>query len=164
MAARRHSTFNKIKATCDELEITAMMRFKYYWNKEIICQFYATLYFDTNGQRLLWMTDGNRCVITVREFARMLGLEHQLTMETMFAWCCDTSQCQDVILSNKRCQNEKMGIDVFDEFPLPVPPLDDDPFYSLSAVDIAAIEAAPDDDEASGSEYEDEEEGKDDDK
>jgi hypothetical protein len=81
MAARRHSTFNKIKATCDELEITAMMRFKYYWNKEIICQFYATLYFDTNGQRLLWMTDGNRCVITVREFARMLGLEHQLTME-----------------------------------------------------------------------------------
>jgi hypothetical protein len=84
--------------------------------------------------------------------------------KSMFAWCRDTSQCQDVILSNKRCQNEKMGIDVFDEFPLPVPPLDDDPFYSLSAVDIVAIEAAPDDDEASGSEYEDEEEGKDDDK
>jgi hypothetical protein len=27
------------------------------------------------------MTDGHRCVITVREFAWMLGLEHQLTME-----------------------------------------------------------------------------------
>jgi hypothetical protein len=27
------------------------------------------------------MTDGQRCVITVREFARMLGLEHQLTMD-----------------------------------------------------------------------------------
>jgi hypothetical protein len=27
------------------------------------------------------MTDGQQCVITVHEFARMLGLEHQLTME-----------------------------------------------------------------------------------
>jgi hypothetical protein len=26
------------------------------------------------------MTDGQRCVITVHEFARMLGLEHRLTM------------------------------------------------------------------------------------
>jgi hypothetical protein len=44
MAARRHSVFDKIKATCDELEMTKMMSFKYDWNKEIICQFYATLY------------------------------------------------------------------------------------------------------------------------
>jgi hypothetical protein len=58
MAARRHSVFNKIKATCDELEMTEMMSFKYDWNKEIICQFYATLYFDADGQMLLWMTDG----------------------------------------------------------------------------------------------------------
>jgi hypothetical protein len=33
------------------------------------------LYFDPDGQRLLWMTDEQRCVMTVREFARMLGLE-----------------------------------------------------------------------------------------
>jgi hypothetical protein len=66
----------KIKATCDELEMTKMMCFKYSWNKEIIFQFHATLYFDADGQRLLWMTDGQQCVITGREFARMLGLEH----------------------------------------------------------------------------------------
>jgi hypothetical protein len=36
-----------------------------------------------------------------------------------------------------------------------VPPLDDDPFTSLSAADLATMEAAPDDDEeASDSEYE----------
>jgi hypothetical protein len=29
MAARRHSAFNKIKATCDELKMTEMMSFKY---------------------------------------------------------------------------------------------------------------------------------------
>jgi hypothetical protein len=48
MTARRHSTFNKIKATCDELGMIEMMSFKYHWNKEIICQFYATLYFDAD--------------------------------------------------------------------------------------------------------------------
>jgi hypothetical protein len=50
-----------------------------------------------------------------------------------------------------------MGIDEFDEFPLPMPPLDDDPFASLSTVDIAAMEATPDVDEATDSEYEEEE-------
>jgi hypothetical protein len=50
-------------------------------------------------------------------------------LKSMFAWCCDTRQCQDVLLSNQRRQNEKLGID---EFPLLVPPLDDDPFTSLS--------------------------------
>jgi hypothetical protein len=82
MTTRRHSVFNKIKATCDELEMTEMMCFNYDWNKEIIYQFYATLYFDADGQRLLWMTYGQRCEITLHEFARMLGLEHQLSMET----------------------------------------------------------------------------------
>jgi hypothetical protein len=46
MTNKRHTIFNQIKATCDELEMTKMMSFKYDWNKEIICHFYATLYFD----------------------------------------------------------------------------------------------------------------------
>jgi hypothetical protein len=58
MAARKHSVFDKIKATYDELEMIEMMCFKYSWNKEIIYQFYATLYFDLDGYRLLWMTNG----------------------------------------------------------------------------------------------------------
>jgi hypothetical protein len=60
-----------------------------------------------------------------------------------------------MLLSNQRRQNKKMGID---ELSLPVPPLDDDPFATLSAADIAAMEAAPDTDEASGIEYEDDDE------
>jgi hypothetical protein len=81
MATRRHSIFNQIKATCDESEITKMMSFKYNWNKKIICQFYATLYFDADVQKLMWMTDGQQYEITIQGFARLLGLEHQLTME-----------------------------------------------------------------------------------
>jgi hypothetical protein len=44
-----------------------------------------------------------------------------------------------------------------------VPPLDDDPFASLSAADIATMEVVPDDDaDGSNSEYEEEEEGEED--
>jgi hypothetical protein len=56
-----------------------------------------------------------------------------------------------------------MDIDKFDEFPLPVPPFDNDPFATLSAANIAAMEAAPDANEASSSEYEDDDDGDDDD-
>jgi hypothetical protein len=81
MASRRHTIFNQIKATCDELELTKIMSFKYASNKEIICQFYVTFYFDVDEQKLMWMTDGQRYEITVRGYAHLLGLEHQLTME-----------------------------------------------------------------------------------
>jgi hypothetical protein len=57
-------------------------------------------------------------------------------LKSMFAWCHDTRQCQDVTLSNQRHLSEKMGIDEFDEFTLPVPPFDDDPFASLSTMDL----------------------------
>jgi hypothetical protein len=80
MASRRHTIFNQIKATCDESKLTKVMSFKYDWNKEIICQFYATFYFDANAQKLLWMTNGQQYEITVRGFAQLLGLEHQLEM------------------------------------------------------------------------------------
>jgi hypothetical protein len=73
-------------------------------------------------------------------------------LKSMFAWCRDTRQRQDVILSNQRRISEKMGIE---EFSSPVPPLDDDPFASLSTGDIVAMEAADDNTEdGSGSEYE----------
>jgi hypothetical protein len=51
-----------------------------------------------------------------------------------------------------------MGIDEFDEFPLPMPPLDDDPFASLSAADLATMKVDDDDaEDGSRSEYEEEE-------
>jgi hypothetical protein len=78
-------------------------------------------------------------------------------LKSMFTWCRDTCQHQDILLSNQRRQNEKMGIDEFEELPIHVPPLDEDPFASLLATDITSMEAAPDADEASDSEYEIEE-------
>jgi hypothetical protein len=63
-----------------------------------------------------------------------------------------------VILSNQRRLSKKIGIDKFDEFPLLVLLLDDDPFASISTADLAAMEAN-DAEGGSGSEYEEEDEG-----
>jgi hypothetical protein len=76
LATKKNPSFDKIKATCDELEMTKMMSFKYDWNEEIISQFYATFYFDAKGQKIMWMTVGQQYEYTVHHFARMLGLEH----------------------------------------------------------------------------------------
>jgi hypothetical protein len=84
-------------------------------------------------------------------------------LKSLFAWCHDSRQHQDVLLSNQRRQNEKLGIDDFDEFPLLVPPLDDDPFASLSTANITAMEAALNDADRPRSKYEEEEEGEEDD-
>jgi hypothetical protein len=80
-------------------------------------------------------------------------------LKHIFGWCRDTRQRQDVILNNQHRQNEHMGITDFDEFSLPEPPLVDCPFASLYGADGATMEAAPDDNVASSSAYEEEEEG-----
>jgi hypothetical protein len=84
MASRRHTIFDKTKATCDELEMIKMMSFKYNCNDEIICQFYSNLYIDVDGQRLMWMTDSQVYEITVRRFAHLLGLDLEFTL-SMFS-------------------------------------------------------------------------------
>jgi hypothetical protein len=64
-------------------------------------------------------------------------------LKSMFAWCRDTHQCQDVLLSNQRRQNKKMG-----------PFADENPFASLFTANLATMEAAPADDDDDSSEYE----------
>jgi hypothetical protein len=39
------------------------------------------LHFDADGQKLIWMTNGQKYESTIHRFAWMPGLEHQLTME-----------------------------------------------------------------------------------
>jgi hypothetical protein len=76
METQRNPHLNQIKAACDQLEMTKMMSFKYDWNKEVIYQFYSTLYFDADGQKLIRMIDMCQYEITMRQFACLLGLEH----------------------------------------------------------------------------------------
>jgi hypothetical protein len=63
-------------------------------------------------------------------------------LKSMFCICQDTQQREDIPLSNQCLQNEKLGIDEFDAFPLVEPSLDEDPFASLTHTDLAAMGAA----------------------
>jgi hypothetical protein len=82
MKNKRNRYFDDIKVACDTLELTNMMCFKYDWNNEIIFLFYSTLFFDIDGQRMIWMTDKQKYEVITREFAILLGLEHHLEMPT----------------------------------------------------------------------------------
>jgi hypothetical protein len=82
-------------------------------------------------------------------------------LKSIFYMFQDTRQHQDVLIS-KHHQNDKLGLNEFDEFPLHEPPLDEDPFSFISPTDLSAMGDAPtaDDD---GNEYEDDEDDEDDD-
>jgi hypothetical protein len=62
-------------------------------------------------------------------------------LKSMFRMCQDTRQRQDILLSNQHLQNEKINIDEIDDFPFVEPPLDGDPFASLTLTDLAAMGA-----------------------
>jgi len=49
------------------------MGFKHSWNREIIAQFFATIYFGyvANERAMIWMTEGEKYHITYPTFASM---------------------------------------------------------------------------------------------
>jgi hypothetical protein len=82
-------------------------------------------------------------------------------LKSMFHMCRDTRQRQDILLSNQRHLHQKFKLEEFDEFPMVDPPLDDDPFASLTPTELAPMGvAAPgplnddDDDDDGSSDYE----------
>jgi hypothetical protein len=74
MRKKKDASFNKILEACDIHGITNIMQFWYNWNKEIISELYATLYFDNKERIFMWMTDGQMFSIKLSQFAEILGL------------------------------------------------------------------------------------------
>lgn len=75
--------FNEIIRVCSEKRIKHLMGFKHSWNKEVISQFYATVffgYYEENGEReraMHWMTEGQRFHVTFSNFASILRVGHE---------------------------------------------------------------------------------------
>jgi hypothetical protein len=59
MRKKKGATFNRILQTCDFHGITNLLQLRYNWNKEVISEFYATLFFDKKERIFMWMTDGH---------------------------------------------------------------------------------------------------------
>ena len=66
---------NEIISACADKKIKKLMGFKHDRNKEVIAQFYATVYFGyIDGDRaMFWMTEGTLYRITYPRFARLFG-------------------------------------------------------------------------------------------
>lgn len=61
---------------CAEKRIKHLLGFRQHWNKEIIAQFYATVFFGYQGSEraMFWMTEGAQHSITYSGFASLLKL------------------------------------------------------------------------------------------
>ncbi|RLM66450.1 uncharacterized protein C2845_PM16G03130 [Panicum miliaceum] len=69
--------FDEIIDACKNKDVYNIMGFKYNWNNEIIAQFYATFYFEEDGdvRWVHWMTEGKWYKINYFEFAAMFGFD-----------------------------------------------------------------------------------------
>jgi hypothetical protein len=58
MRKKKDANFNRILEACDFHGISNILQFQYNWKKEIIAEFYATLFLDKKERIFRWMTNG----------------------------------------------------------------------------------------------------------
>ena len=66
MIRKNNAIFNEVIGACAEKRIRHLMGFRHGWNREIIAQFYATVFFrhHEGETAMLWMTEEERYQIT----------------------------------------------------------------------------------------------------
>ena len=69
------SVVNEVIAKCRDFGLRQIMAFKYNWNTEIICQFYASYYYRASDNTIHWTTEGEHYFIDYMTFSRLLGLD-----------------------------------------------------------------------------------------
>ncbi|RLN29558.1 putative copia-like retroelement [Panicum miliaceum] len=76
MVRKNDSIFDQVIAACAEKRIKHLMGFKHSWNREIIAQFYAAVYFGhyQNERAIFWMTEEERYHITFPAFVSQFRL------------------------------------------------------------------------------------------
>jgi hypothetical protein len=78
MRNRKDIHFKRILDACDFHGITDLLLFHHNWNREVITEFYATLFFDKKERIFMSMTNGRRFHIKLTQFAQILGLSSQV--------------------------------------------------------------------------------------
>jgi hypothetical protein len=63
----------RLVADLDAWRLLPLMTFQHNWNDEIICQFYAILWIDSQNLVLHWLTQGVHYRCDYRTFSRLLG-------------------------------------------------------------------------------------------
>jgi hypothetical protein len=81
MERKNNLSFDEVIQACEAKGIKALMGFKQHWNKELIAQFYATVYFgyvpkeDGRSDRaMFWMTEGESHHLSFSNFLTLFRL------------------------------------------------------------------------------------------
>ena len=75
MEKKKSAVFTEVIEACKHHGIYNIMAFEKPWNQEVILQFYSTVYFDQENDKMEWMTNGKRYTITLDRFATLLKLK-----------------------------------------------------------------------------------------
>jgi hypothetical protein len=78
--------FNEIISACEDKKNKALMGFKKNWNKELIAQFYATMYFGSiEGDRaMFWMTEGKYYKVKFNQFVWYSSLTSMMSISQRY--------------------------------------------------------------------------------
>lgn len=68
-----NSDVDDVIAACKRFNLYNLMGFKYDWNREIILQFFATYYCNSETDEIHWLTEGRHYKMDFVTFARLLG-------------------------------------------------------------------------------------------
>jgi hypothetical protein len=81
MERKNNPIFDKVIQACEAKGIKALMGFKQHWNKELIAQFYVTMYFDyvpkedgRSDRAMFWMTEGESHHLSFSNFLTLFRL------------------------------------------------------------------------------------------
>jgi hypothetical protein len=75
MESKHDPIFDSVIAACTVKYLRDILALKKNWNKEVIAQFYATVYFEEHGdtRKFYWMTESQWYEVSYAQFARLLG-------------------------------------------------------------------------------------------
>ena len=82
MANLGNEICDEVAQMCQDRHIKDIMGFQHDWNKEVIAQFYATIYFghdseNSNERTIYWITEGHHYQCSYTSFCRYLRLDDQ---------------------------------------------------------------------------------------
>ena len=77
MANLGHEICDEVAQMCENRHIKDIMGFQHDWNKEVISQFYATVYFghdpeNGNKRTIYWMTEGHHYQCSYTSFCQLI--------------------------------------------------------------------------------------------
>jgi len=75
----------QIYNTCKTQGIYHLMKFRHYWNKELVAQFYATIFFGyhENDRAIFWRTEGRPYFLTFQAFRGLFQLDNAANLDVI---------------------------------------------------------------------------------